>query len=167
MELFSSLDLKTLMLISYTWRNYHSQHNKWWLGADREAEATSRRQKAEKGPGGKRGIWGMASEEVPGNNHNFGSMWLWVVANVPINTFFANRKAGKSLPPGPSQALPSGWILSAMWVFPTASHVFACSVAHPLLILGNCQCPRGDDTFYHGTFIMADAVETFSNSKEV
>lgn len=51
MKTFSTLDLKTLVLISYTWCSYHSQRKE-----QSEDEATSRRQKTEKGHGGRGGI---------------------------------------------------------------------------------------------------------------
>lgn len=104
-KIFSALDLKTLMLISYTWRSYRSQRSEWWSGAVREDEAIRRRQKAEKGRGGRGGIWGMASGEVPGNSHHFGIMWHRVVANVPSNTFLLTERQGN--PSGLVPAKPS------------------------------------------------------------
>lgn len=148
--------------------SYHSQRNEWWSGAVREDEATGRRQKTEKGHGGRGGIWGTASGEVPGNSHHSGSVWHRVVANVPSNTFFVKGEAGKSLPPGPSEAQPSGGMLSAMWALPTASHVFIFPSTHPLLLLAICWCPREDGTHkenHQDALSTTDAVEGLSNLK--
>lgn len=66
----------------------------------------------------------MASGEVPGNSHHF---WCHVTqgnGKCPKEYFFVSREAGKSLPPGPSQAQPSGWTLSAMWLLYHLTHLY-------------------------------------------
>lgn len=136
MKIFSTLDLESLTLISYTWCSYQSQPKEQAGKMKQWAEG-----KRQKGHGGRGGIWAMASGEVPGNSHHFGITWFKVVANVPSSIFLLKERPGN----------PSFLVPAKPW--PVDGHCLSWGLFPPpytflpfLLLLFACQYFREDGT---------------------